>query len=202
MANFTSIPPEEFCKDITMLESTDPNSNIVFNNLIQELINNDLFMNELLNKLVKKANTMESSISSLQTAVTNIPNEYLSTNGGKVSGYLEAEKLISKITNGVSHSEIYIIPHVPYELIEPAHDTQVYLKELTKWICSNYPNTNMGIFIGLAHPNSAGFVIMNIYDTSTIKNNCPEYASGLYLDLGGNINIFTYRSYTWGFRSL
>lgn len=196
MANFSSVPPGEFCKEISMLENTDPNSNTIFNNLIQELINNDLFMNALINKMAIKMDTLESSMSSL-------PNKYLSVNsGGKVSGSLEVEKLISKISNGVSRSEIYIIPHVPYELIEPAHDTQTYLQELTKWICSNYPNTKMGIFIGLAHPNSAGFVIMNIYDTSIIKNKCPEYASGLYLDLSGNINIFTYRSYTWGYRCL
>lgn len=196
MANFSSVPPDEFCKEISMLENTDPNSNTIFNSLIQELINNDLFMNALINKMAKKMDTLESTMSSL-------PDKYLSLNsGGKVSGSSEVEKLISKILNGVSRSEIYIIPHVPYELIEPAHDTQTYLQELTKWICSNYPNTKMGIFIGLAHPNSAGFVIMNIYDTSIIKNNCPEYASGLYLDLSGNINIFTYRSYTWGYRSL
>ena len=60
--NFTFNTPSTFNTDIEMLNTTDPNSNVTFNRLIQELINNDVFINSLVSNLSTKLTALKSSI--------------------------------------------------------------------------------------------------------------------------------------------
>ena len=62
VGNFTFNTPSTFNTDIEMLNTTDPNSNVTFNRLIQELINNDVFINSLVSSLSTKLTALKSSI--------------------------------------------------------------------------------------------------------------------------------------------
>lgn len=71
MALFSFTRPEEFDQAIPMLNSTDPNSNMVFNDLVQRLIHNDVFMNHLSRELLARTATVSADVSALKSLFIN-----------------------------------------------------------------------------------------------------------------------------------
>lgn len=106
--------------------------------------------------------------------------------------------LVSKAITGTDKSRFIILPRVPHSLIDSTHDTPTYFKALLKWICANYPNKNDYSFIGLANPNTESNVLIHIYDTGVINaEGYPEYSTGLFKCLGGELCTFGTVSYNY-----
>ena len=141
------------------------------------------------------ASVVSTSANGLAPKVTN------------TSGYLKGDGtwgypnyLMSGIPTGsvVGNSDIMVIPNVPYSIIDPTHETETYIKELIKWICQNY-KTSSTIFIGSATPNSAGTIIVRIYDTRNVNaDGYPQYAGGIYIQSSGKaLYNFGINDYAW-----
>ena len=111
---------------------------------------------------------------------------------GNVSG-----NVYSKNVTGTLQSKVIMLPDVPYDLIEPTHTTEKYLKELLKQICSNYPDEGgTAVFIGTANPNSRGPVEIHIYQTSDVNSDgYPRYASGQYQSLNRDLVLFGFHNF-------
>lgn len=129
-------------------------------------------------------------------------NNYLPLHGGTINGNVTFNSTISSpAPEGSNASQIVILPRVSYEAIDSTHTDPIYFKELAKWICKNYPDHTHTIFIGSCNPNFAGTVILEIYNTSNLKDGYPEYASGQYT--GPTItSTFTFYDYNYSFNVL
>lgn len=123
--------------------------------------------------------------------------------GDTMTGNLKVPALISADKPNSKNTPLYILPYVSYEEIAPSHDTGDYLKALLKWICRNYPNVEGGLWLGRANPNSAGQIIIDIYDTSEVDGDgMPKYCCGTYRNLSGEIVTFNTNAYEFtGFYS-
>ena len=123
--------------------------------------------------------------------------------GDTMTGNLKVPALISADKPNSKNTPLYILPYVSYEEIAPSHDTGDYLKALLKWICRNYPNVEGGLWLGRANPNSAGQIIIDIYDTSDVDGDgMPKYCCGTYRNLSGEIVTFNTEAYEFtGFYS-
>ena len=123
--------------------------------------------------------------------------------GDTMTGNLKVPALISADKPNSKNTPLYILPYVSYEEIAPSHDTGDYLKALLKWICRNYPNVEGGLWLGRANPNSAGQIIIDIYDTSDVDGDgMPKYCCGTYRNLSGEIVTFNTNAYEFtGFYS-
>ncbi len=116
--------------------------------------------------------------------------------GDTMTGNLKVPALISADKPNSKNTPLYILPYVSYEEIAPSHDTGDYLKALLKWICRNYPNVEGGLWLGRANPNSAGQIIIDIYDTSEVDGDgMPKYCCGTYRNLSGEIVTFNTNAY-------
>ncbi len=123
--------------------------------------------------------------------------------GDTMTGNLKVPALISSDKPNSKNTPLYILPYVSYAEIAPSHETGDYLKALLKWICRNYPNVEGGLWLGRANPNSAGQIIIDIYDTSDVDGDgMPKYCCGTYRNLTGEIVTFNTNAYEFtGFYS-
>lgn len=104
--------------------------------------------------------------------------------------------------SGAESNKIVIVPSVPYSYFGSSTDTYGYFKNWLKWICSNYPNNNSTVFIGNAWPNGQGLAMVQIYDTNNVSSEgLPQYSSGLYVAIGGDVLTFTTSGYSYFFNS-
>lgn len=128
----------------------------------------------------------------------------LPTSGGSLTGEVTFEDaLCSKKIEGTGISKIVILPRVPYGLVDSTHTTNVYFKELLKWICKNYPSKAGYTFFGDVNPGSTTFAQIRIYNTSEVdENGYPSYATGICPMLQGVVHSFGFNNYTFYFRTL
>lgn len=128
----------------------------------------------------------------------------LPTSGGSLTGEVTFEDaLCSKKIEGTGISKIVILPRVPYGLVDSTHTTNVYFKELLKWICKNYPSKAGYTFFGDVNPSSTTFAQIRIYNTSEVdENGYPSYATGICPMLQGVVHSFGFNNYTFYFRTL
>lgn len=116
---------------------------------------------------------------------------------GSVQGI---EALIPRGKTNASTSAIIFVPMISYSIIEPNHQTEEYLKNWLKWVCTNYPSRFDVTFIGPCLPNSGGPVICFIYDTSIVNSEgLPQYACGQYTALNGPVYSFGTNAYNFYF---
>lgn len=113
---------------------------------------------------------------------------YLKGNGKWVSEMLnDINTNLLRLNNGIN---IYA-PYYADLGTEP--DNKIYFEALLKWICTNYPNKTSCNFMINASPNSTGWSVAHIYNTSDTTNGLPRYASGIYVPLtGGSGEICLY----------
>lgn len=128
----------------------------------------------------------------------------LPTGGGSLTGEVTFEDaLCSEKIEGTGISKIVILPRVPYGLVDSTHTTNVYFKELLKWICKNYPGKAGYTFFGDVNPSSTTFAQIRIYNTSEVdENGYPSYATGICPMLLGAVHSFGFNNYTFYFRTL
>lgn len=128
----------------------------------------------------------------------------LPTGGGSLTGEVTFEDaLCSEKIEGTGISKIIILPRVPYGLVDSTHTTNVYFKELLKWICKNYPGKAGYTFFGDVNPSSTTFAQIRIYNTSEVdENGYPNYATGICPMLQGAVHSFGFNNYTFYFRTL
>ena len=87
---------------------------------------------------------------------------------------------------------IFLLPYMHYSsLPSKSTDNSVYFKEYLQFLVKNYSSlgdvTISTIFMGIAHPNSVGNMIINIYTIANYNNTgLPRYSSGLYIPLTGS----------------
>ena len=119
----------------------------------------------------------------------------------QVDGALEGiEDLIPRIRTNAAAFPVVFVPQIGYTQIEPNHQTNEYLKNWLKWVCTNYPNRSNATFIGSCRPNSQGIIMCFIYETSIVNaEGLPQYACGQYTSLGSNIYTFGTSSYVFYF---
>lgn len=99
---------------------------------------------------------------------------------------------------GTSSTPFYILPKVPYSLVDETHTDAAYFQGLLKWICQNY-SISSAIVYALVNPNSQGYAHIQFYNTSSVDatTGLPQYASGVYYGLGGSITRFGTNNYTY-----
>lgn len=119
----------------------------------------------------------------------------------RVDGALEGiEDLIPRIRTNAAAFPVVFVPQIGHTQIEPNHQTNEYLKNWLKWVCTNYPNRSNATFIGSCRPNSKGIIMCFIYETSIVNaEGLPQYACGQYTSLGSNIYTFGTSSYVFYF---
>ncbi len=128
----------------------------------------------------------------------------VSSDGGVYTGEVTFEDaLCSEKVEGTGISKIVILPRVPYNLVDLTHTTDIYLKELLKWICKNYPNKQGYTFVGDVNPSSTTFAQIRIYNTSEVdENGYPKYATGICPMMLGVVHSFGFNNYVFYFRTL
>lgn len=100
-------------------------------------------------------------------------------------------------------TEIITIPCIPYNAFGEATDIETYCKNLLKWLCVNYPNKENITFIGQMQPNSIGFGMVHIYNTSELNNEgYPRYSSGMYIGLQTTLRLFGTMEYTFTYKEI
>lgn len=91
-------------------------------------------------------------------------------------------------TSDIYNYSIIPVPTWSYaQLGVTSSDTAGYLEAWLKKVCAMYPNRNRCIFIGTIVPNSTGTVVCSIYSTSDLTNDLPQYASGTYTVINGDV---------------
>lgn len=110
--------------------------------------------------------------------------------------------LISKAITNTNITKLILLSTPQENIGDTSHTTSVYFKALLKWICSNYPNKIECTFLGRVTPNSVANTFIFIYNTSQIDatSGLPQYSSGSYTHLGGNIYTFGTYNYAFYFR--
>lgn len=103
---------------------------------------------------------------------------------------------------GTSITKLVLLSIPNANIGDTSYTSSVYFKALLKWICSNYPNKANHTFIGRVSPNSQAYASIYIYDTSKIDatSGLPEYSSGSYVQISGNIYTFGTYNYAFYFR--
>ena len=110
--------------------------------------------------------------------------------------------LASKSITGTNITKLVLLSTPDANIGDASHTTSVYFKALLKWICSNYPNKIECTFLGKVTPSSIANTSIFIYNTSQIDatSGLPQYSSGSYTHLGGNIYTFGTYNYAFYFR--
>lgn len=110
--------------------------------------------------------------------------------------------LASKSITGTNITKLVLLSTPNANIGDASHTTSVYFKALLKWICSNYPNKIECTFLGKVTPSSKANTSIFIYNTSQIDatSGLPQYSSGSYTHLGGNIYTFGTYNYAFYFR--
>lgn len=110
--------------------------------------------------------------------------------------------LASKSITGTNITKLVLLSTPNANIGDASHTTSVYFKALLKWICSNYPNKIECTFLGKVTPSSIANTSIFIYNTSQIDatSGLPQYSSGSYTHLGGNIYTFGTYNYAFYFR--
>lgn len=138
----------------------------------------------------------------LQYRNSNI-TDYIFCNGKQTAALNGLANLrFRALTDIINQSaQVFILPMVGYEEIEPEHDTNAYYKALVKWVCARYPNIENGLWLGLVKPSSISICMLEIYNTSKLNSSgYPEWAVGINIHLDGTINTFGFSSYNWFFK--
>ena len=68
-----------------------------------------------------------------------------------------------------------------------------------KKVCEDYPTDTYMIYVGTATPNTRGVIMCEIYNTSTLTDGLPEYATGCYYHMSNNGRIYTFGTYAYNF---
>lgn len=72
-------------------------------------------------------------------------------------------------------------------------DRNIYLKNVLKWICANYPGVTNRTWMFNCNPDSQGWSVIFIYSTSDTVDGLPRYGSGIFIPLTiGTGEIITY----------
>lgn len=79
------------------------------------------------------------------------------------------------------------------------HPTEDYLKAICKWAIKSYANRGKITLQGIATPNSNGWFVLSLYssdgyDATTLL---PNYCSGQFNSLSGNLQLFGTENHKW-----
>lgn len=154
--------------------------------------------------ITKNQNHITQLNSDVKQLDTNINNMGTSSKNA-IPGVLKTFKLPSgSSSNSVKSTNFYFLPNITYEVVDPTHNTEIYFKELLKYICSKYSNEmepDCVCFFN-ARPNSQGFSVLQIYNVKNVNSEgLPQYATGLFINLGGDMHIYGTSSYIYFFKT-
>jgi hypothetical protein len=83
------------------------------------------------------------------------------------------------------------------------YPTEWYCRALCKWAKKEYNGNGDITLIGSAAPHGSGTCILHLYSSDGEDSSwMPQYASGQFEDLGGNIVTFSSYNYTWSYNRL
>ena len=110
--------------------------------------------------------------------------------------------LVGNPMKGTDITKLILLSVPNTNIGDTSYTTSVYFKALLKWICQNYPNKVDYTFIGRVNPNSVSNASIYIYNTGKVDatSGLPEYSSGSYVKLQGNIYTFGTYQYAFYFR--
>lgn len=110
--------------------------------------------------------------------------------------------LVGNPMKGTDITKLILLSVPNTNIGDTSYTTSVYFKALLKWICQNYPNKVNYTFIGRVNPNSAANASIYIYNTGKVDatSGLPEYSSGSYVQLQGNVYTFGTYQYAFYFR--
>ena len=77
--------------------------------------------------------------------------------------------------------------------------TSAFFEAWIKKVCEDYPTDTYMIYVGTATPNPRGVIMCEIYNTSTLTDGLPEYATGCYYHISNNGRIYTFGTYAYNF---
>ena len=88
----------------------------------------------------------------------------------------------------IASDGIVFFGRISYDTLSGSTVNSTYFSDLLKYLCTTYPNKINTLFIGIAHPNSQGLCMINIYNTSAVTDGLPQYSSGFYIGLSAAAN--------------
>ena len=101
------------------------------------------------------------------------------------------------------YNDVIILPLTTYRQFGSSSglSTQDYFKKLIPWICTNYPNRERAMFMGVGNPAALCMYMICIYDTSILSGGVPRYAYGIYIGWNSNLCAFGYNEYNFYFKT-
>lgn len=143
-----------------------------------------------------------------------MPNNYNSSFTGQHNDLYEVRitELENIINNKLAKIDVVtdgvvFFGRISYNTLSGSTVNSTYFSDLLKYLCTTYPNKTNTLFIGIAHPNSQGLCMINIYDTSAVTDGLPQYSSGFYIGLSsssaaGWTDQFGTNSYTYYYKNV
>ena len=133
------------------------------------------------------------------------------TNAGKATTAENALKL-NNFSQGFSNGFIPTYVEFPtytklvdlgYNTSENSTNDYYYFLGLLKWAYNKYKNNGDILLIGNATPNSVGNCQIQIYSNDVANSDgVPEYATGIYVSLKGQINTFYTYEYNYLYKQI
>lgn len=77
--------------------------------------------------------------------------------------------------------------------------TSAFFEAWIKKVCEDYPTDTYMVYVGTATPNAKGVIMCEIYNTSTLTDGLPEYATGCYYHESYTGRIYTFGTYAYNF---
>lgn len=133
------------------------------------------------------------------------------TNAGKAITAENALKL-NNFSQGFSNGLIPAYIEFPtynklvdlgYNTSENLNNNYYYFLGLLKWAYNKYKNNGHILLIGNAMPNSVGNCQIQLYSNNGANSDgVPEYATGIYVSLNGQINTFYTYEYNYSYKQI
>ena len=139
----------------------------------------------VINVIGSTINSVKTSISDISTKVNNLTTNLATLANDHDALKTDFNAKIKLLTTSYSkYYPITLLPNVRYSDLGVDPDTNVYFKAYLQWIVKYAELQTCDVGIGCANPNSAGIVLLHIYQISDYNNTgLPQYCDGFFYNL-------------------
>lgn len=145
MGYFNFASPENFDTLIKMLEITDTNSNVTFNNVFQKIISNDVFLQALINTKIDRNGTCAAALRLSGTdtrSVRDTPKDYMSK--GNIAMYIEFKYCSALSLSAGGSTYVLCLTFVPWGDSSGGRPVQVAVCTVGIYACPGVSDTAWG----------------------------------------------------------
>lgn len=145
MGYFDFASPKSFDTLIKMLETTDANSNVTFNNIFQKIISNDAFLQALVNTKIDSTGTCSTAkrLSGADTrSVRNTPKDYMDQ--GSMLLYIEFKYCKTLSLSAGSSTYVLCLTIIPWGDSSGGRPVQIAVCTVGLYACPAVSDTAWG----------------------------------------------------------